>query len=126
MRDGSARSRHASSSKGTGALMQRFDGLDTLPDPIPASTVAIGTFDGIHLGHQAIIGTAVADAVEDARPSIVFTFDRHPADLLAPNRAPDYLTTPAQRSQFISDLGVDSLVDATFDRALAQLSPAEF
>jgi riboflavin kinase/FMN adenylyltransferase len=57
---------------------------------------------------------------------VVFTFDRHPAELLAPERAPEYLTTPNQRNQLVAELGVDDLVVAVFDRALAGLSPDEF
>jgi len=106
--------------------MNVFDGLGTLTDPITSSTVAIGVFDGIHVGHQAIIKEAVADAHSHDRRAVVFTFDRHPAELLAPDRAPDYLATPEQRSQLIADLGVDDLVVAAFDRALAGLSPEEF
>lgn len=106
--------------------MKLFDGLDMLAEPLRASTVAIGTFDGIHVGHQAIICAAVQDAAAHHRQSLVFTFDRHPADLLAPDRAPDYLTTPLQRNRYVADLGVDGLVVAKFDRALANLSPDAF
>ena len=103
-----------------------FEGLESLPLPFAASTVAIGTFDGIHVGHQAIISAAVRDAERFKRPSVVFTFDRHPADLLAPDRAPGYLTTPEQRNACIAELGVESLVVATFDRSLAGLAPDAF
>ena len=102
------------------------EGLDRLQEPFAASTVAIGTFDGIHIGHQAIIRTAVADAAANRRTSVVFTFDRHPAELLAPERAPAYLTTPAQRNRIVAALGVDALVVAVFDRALAELSAGAF
>jgi riboflavin kinase/FMN adenylyltransferase len=106
--------------------MKLFHGLETLGEPPVPATVAIGTFDGIHVGHQAIIRTAVEDATAHRRISLVFTFDRHPADLLAPGRAPDYVTTPAQRNEVIEELGVDGLVVAAFDHALAQLTPDEF
>ncbi len=106
--------------------MIRYDGLETVIRPFARSTVAIGTFDGIHLGHQAIIRTAIRDAHTHQRPSVVFTFDRHPSELLAPDRAPDYLTTPQQRNRYMEELGIDALVVATFDRALADLSPDNF
>ena len=106
--------------------MKVFDGIDTLPKPFATSTVAIGTFDGIHIGHQEIIRTAVRDARSHGRTALVFTFDRHPADLLAPDRAPLYITTPSQRSRLIAGLGADGLVIARFDAALAQLSPDAF
>ena len=106
--------------------MKLFEGLESLAEPFTESTVAIGTFDGIHVGHQAIIRTAVANAAEFNRPSLVFTFDRHPAELLAPERAPEYLTTPEQRNRLVADLGVDGLVVAAFDRALSEQSPDQF
>lgn len=106
--------------------MKLFEGLESLTTPFRSSTVAIGTFDGIHVGHQAIIRTAVADAAAHDRPSLVFTFDRHPADLLAPDRAPDYLTTPDQRNRYVADLGVDALIVARFTHELAALSPRAF
>lgn len=106
--------------------MKVYEGLETLPAPFTRSSVAIGVFDGIHVGHQAIIRTAVEDARARNCPAFVFTFDRHPEELLAPDRAPDYLTTPMQRNHLIADLGVDALIVAQFDHALAQLTPDRF
>ncbi len=106
--------------------MNVYDGLEAVTTPFPASSVAIGTFDGVHVGHQAIIRAAVADAQRHARPALVFTFDRHPAELFAPEHAPALLTTPEQRNTLIAELGVDGLVIAHFDTALAQLSPDDF
>ncbi len=106
--------------------MNVYDGLEAVRTPFAASSVAIGTFDGVHVGHQAIIRAAVEDARRHARPALVFTFDRHPAELFAPSRAPALLTTPEQRNQQIAELGVDGLVIAHFDTALAQLSPDDF
>lgn len=106
--------------------MNVYDGLDAVTTPFPASSVAIGTFDGVHVGHQAIIRAAVADARRHARPALVFTFDRHPAELFAPAHAPALLTTPEQRNDLIAHLGVNGLVVAHFDSVLAQLSPDDF
>ncbi len=106
--------------------MKLFDGLETLSEPLSDTTVAIGTFDGIHVGHQAIIRAAAQDAFANSRRSLVFTFDRHPAELLAPDRAPDHITTPAQRNRYVAELGIDGLVVAKFDRQLADLSPDAF
>lgn len=106
--------------------MKVFEGLETLVAPFAEASVAIGTFDGVHLGHQAIIRRAVEDAHAHSRPALVFTFDRHPAELLAPERAPGLLTTPPQRNALIATLGVDALVIAHFDKALSELSPDAF
>lgn len=106
--------------------MKLFEGLETITAPFAESTVAIGTFDGVHIGHQAIVRTAVEDAHAHQRPALVFTFDRHPAELLRPDRAPHYLTTPAQRNRLMAELGADGLVIARFDLALSQLAPDDF
>ena len=106
--------------------MQVFEGLETVTTPFAASTVAIGTFDGVHLGHKAIIQRAVADARQHNRPALVFTFDRHPIELFAPTRAPDLITPPPQRNELIAELGADALVIARFDQALAQTAPDDF
>lgn len=103
-----------------------FEGLETLLTPFPRSTVAIGTFDGVHIGHQTVIRAAVEDARAHERPALVFTFDRHPQELLAPERAPHYLTTPAQRTRLIAQLDADGLVVARFDTRLSELSPETF
>ena len=107
-------------------MMKVYDGLDAVTVPFPASSVAIGTFDGVHVGHQAIIRTAVEDARRHDRPALVFTFDRHPIEFFAPERAPALITTPPQRHELIADLGADGLVIARFDVELAELSPDAF
>lgn len=106
--------------------MNVFEGLETLPQPYTASSLAIGTFDGVHAGHQAIIRTAVEDGHANGRPALVLTFDRHPSELLAPDRVPGLLTTPDQRNRCIAELGADALVILRFDRSLAQLTPDRF
>ena len=106
--------------------MNVYEGLESVPASFAHTTVAIGTFDGIHVGHQAIVRTAVEDARAHGRPALVFTFDRHPAELLAPERAPAYLTTPEQRDRLIAELDADALVIAHFDAAFSQMSPDLF
>lgn len=106
--------------------MKAYEGLETIAVPFRNSTVAIGTFDGVHCGHREIIITAVADARRHNRPALVFTFDRHPTAYFAPERTPGLLTTPEQRNRLISDLGVDALVVARFDFTLAALTPDVF
>ncbi|MCX6380352.1 MAG: bifunctional riboflavin kinase/FAD synthetase [Armatimonadetes bacterium] len=101
-------------------------GLSAITQAFPASTVAIGTFDGVHIGHQAIVRTAIEDAQRHQRPALIFTFDRHPAELIAPERVPGYLTTPSQRIRLLSELNPSSVIIAHFDMALSQLSPDDF
>lgn len=106
--------------------MNVYNGLEALIQPFARATVAVGTFDGVHRGHQAIIRMAVDDARAANRPAIVFTFDRHPYELLAPDRVPGYLTTPAQRLPLIALQGTDELMIARFNTELASLTAEEF
>jgi len=93
------------------------------PVPLQAGTAAcIGAFDGLHLGHQALLQHARA-----LQPRVALvTFDPHPARVLAPERAPPLLQSPGQRARVSAALGVDSLVLLPFDRELAATSPAAF
>lgn len=106
--------------------MEVWRGLGAVRQPFEASTVAIGVFDGIHLGHQELIKAAVEDARRAGRPAIVFTFDRHPAELIDAVHAPPSITSPAQREALISRTGADHLVVARFDDRFRNLSPEAF
>lgn len=88
------------------------------------SVVCIGTFDGVHRGHQALIRRAVARASELECPSVVVTFDRHPAATLAPERVPLSVSTMGDNLSAFSELGVAVCVVLPFDRELAEM-PAE-
>ncbi len=88
----------------------------------PNTAACIGAFDGMHLGHQALIARARACAPEVA----VVTFEPRPVDLLAPDRAPARLQLPRQRARVCRDLGVDTLVVLGFDREVSRMSPAQF
>lgn len=93
------------------------------PQPLPPGTAAcMGAFDGLHRGHQALLQRARAVGEHLA----LITFDPHPVQVLAPERAPRLLHTPTQRERIAESLGVDHLVLLPFDRAMAQLSPADF
>jgi riboflavin kinase / FMN adenylyltransferase len=91
-----------------------------------APSVALGNFDGVHLGHQEIIRQTVKTAHGKGREAIVYTFDPHPRLVL--NKAPDIprITTPRERADILEYLGVDVLILAEFTREFAQLSPEEF
>jgi len=106
--------------------MRVWDGLESVRTPFPAATLAIGTFDGMHRGHQALIGAAVEDAKKENRESVVFTFNRHPSELVSPDRVPGYLTTPRQKLAPLESLNVDNLVVANFDERFRSLSPEAF
>ena len=94
-----------------------------LPGPL---FIAIGVFDGVHLGHQAVISTSARHAKEAGGTPVVVTFDPHPAKILRPEEAPRLLTATQHKIALIRDLGVDHLLVITFDREFANTSPGEF
>lgn len=87
---------------------------------------AIGVFDGVHLGHQAVISTSARHAKEAGGTSVVITFDPHPAKVLRPQEAPRLLTATQHKIALIRDLGVSHLLVITFDREFANTPPEEF
>jgi riboflavin kinase / FMN adenylyltransferase len=105
--------------------MKRFRSLAELPEG-PGRAVAIGAFDGVHLGHQAIIGRAVELARENGLVSTVLTFDPIPAIVLRPNLVLDVLTGPGCKADLIERLGVDELVTLSFTRALSLVRADRF
>lgn len=88
--------------------------------------LSIGNFDGVHRGHQQMLHALVAAAREAAVPAVVMTFEPHPLNLLAPDRAPPRLTTPERKAELIAWCGVDCLVQYPTDAALLQLTPRAF
>jgi len=86
--------------------------------------VAIGVFDGVHLGHQQVIRQAVADAEKQEALAVVVTFDRHPKAVVAPEKTPPFIYRIPQRLGAIGSLGVDATWLIPFDRAFSLL-PAE-
>jgi riboflavin kinase/FMN adenylyltransferase len=88
--------------------------------------LALGTFDGVHAGHRAVIGRAVELAAERGLTSAVVTFDRHPLAIIDPARVPRLLTSNEEKVRLIDELGPDELIMLPFDEQLAALEPAEF
>ena len=92
----------------------------------PGAVVTLGNFDGIHLGHQALIDGAVADGKRLAIPSVVLTFEPHPLRVLAPERAPKMLLSHKDKMQLLQALGVDVVVIQNFDLSFAKLAAEDF
>lgn len=90
------------------------------------SLVTIGAFDGIHLGHQHLIGQLVAQAQAQGRLAGLVTFYPHPATVLASQRVFPYLTTPGEKAVLLEQLGLDWITILNFDRQLAALPPSAF
>ncbi len=105
-------------------MLLRLDG-GSLP-PLPAPAVAVGNFDGVHLGHQALVAATRAAAASRQGSSVVLTFDPHPAAVIAPDRAPARLASLGQKVDTLTALGVDAVVVLPFDRAWAEVEASDF
>lgn len=88
--------------------------------------ITIGSFDGIHLGHQKIIKNLVQGAKRTGSSSIVITFFPHPAAYLRDIKDPYYLSSPEEKDRILSDLGVNSILTVHFDHSISRLSPQDF
>jgi riboflavin kinase/FMN adenylyltransferase len=88
--------------------------------------LAIGVFDGIHLGHQAIIRQTIADARAQNALALVLTFDRHPNAVVAPDREPSLIYTLPQKLRAIATLGADAALVIPFDLAFSRQTGREF
>ncbi len=105
-------------------IRNRLDELPALGVPLH---LALGMFDGVHVGHQTVIARAVAAAASRGGLAGVMTFDPHPARLLAPGQAPSaVLTTLPHKAKIIEDLGIGLFVALRFDAALAGLAAEDF
>jgi riboflavin kinase/FMN adenylyltransferase len=104
----------------------RWRGIDDTPGEWGRSVVTIGVFDGVHRGHQAIIGEAVRRAAELGIRSVVVTFDPHPAAVVRPGGPPPVLTPLRRKAELLEELGVDGLCVLPFTTEFSKLGPEEF
>jgi riboflavin kinase/FMN adenylyltransferase len=88
--------------------------------------LAIGVFDGVHLGHQRVISRAREDARAAGGSAVALTFDPHPMRVLAPERAPPLLTSTPHKLRLIEALGVDACLVLSFDKPFSLTPPAKF
>jgi riboflavin kinase/FMN adenylyltransferase len=106
--------------------MRIFRGLDRYPADAPPSVVAQGTFDGIHLGHQAVIRTAVERAKALSVQAVALTFDPLPVAVLRPAEAPLEILPLERRLEQIADLGADVALVIPFTREFSEVEAAAF
>ncbi|MEN3745588.1 bifunctional riboflavin kinase/FAD synthetase [Sphingomonas sp. HF-S3] len=106
--------------------MERLDGSSMVPAHLRGGVVALGNFDGFHLGHQAVVARAVSRARERGVPAIVATFDPHPRRYFQPDTPPFRLTTLDQRQRLFAAAGAQAMLVFAFDSALASLSAEAF
>ena len=106
--------------------MRTYVGIDALTRSERGLALAIGTFDGVHVGHRALISKAMHRADAEGWDAGVLTWDRHPAQTLRPDKAPPLLTAPARKAELIESLGVDVLVVLPFDEEFSHISAEDF
>lgn len=100
--------------------------LDSIDGLLTRSAVTIGMFDGVHLGHRALLNALMEEAKRIEGQSVALTFDTHPAQTVRPEHAPKFICTLEQRIAILEATGADVIVVAKFDEALAGMSPREF
>ncbi len=106
--------------------MQRWRGLEATPADVGRTVVTIGMYDGVHRGHQKLIGAAVARAQAMGRPSLLLTFDPHPAEVVRPGAHPAILTAMDRKAELVAGLGVDAMCVLPFTEEFMRLAPESF
>jgi riboflavin kinase/FMN adenylyltransferase len=106
--------------------MTRVNGQDQIEGALRGAIIALGNFDGFHLGHQAVAGRAMAIARELGAPAIIATFDPHPVRHFQPDAPPFRLTTLDQRERLFTAAGADAMMVYHFDGELAAVTASDF
>lgn len=106
--------------------MQLWRGMTDVPGDWGRSAVTIGSYDGVHRGHQVIIGRTVARARELGVSAVVVTFEPHPMEVVRPGSHPALLSPQPRRAELMAGLGVDAVLVLPFTKEFSRLSPAEF
>jgi riboflavin kinase / FMN adenylyltransferase len=104
----------------------RLSALNPMPDALRGAIIALGNFDGFHLGHQAVAGEAIAQAKAAGKPAIIATFDPHPVRFFAPHIPWFRLTTLEQRQRLFAEAGADAMLVFDFDAELAATTAEDF
>jgi len=107
----------------SGAGAARSTGL---PPDVEGTVVTVGTFDGVHLGHVAVLDEIADRARRRGLHSVLLTFDRHPLTVVRPGAAPGLLTTPDEKKEILTQNGPDYVAFLPFTRRLSRLSPEDF
>jgi riboflavin kinase / FMN adenylyltransferase len=104
----------------------RWRGLEATPGDLGRTVVTVGMYDGVHRGHQQLIGTAVSRARAMRRPCLLLTFDPHPAEVVRPGSHPAILTSLDRKAELVAELGVDAMCVLPFTEEFSRLSPETF
>ncbi|SEL86427.1 riboflavin kinase / FMN adenylyltransferase [Blastococcus sp. DSM 46786] len=106
--------------------MLRWRGLESTPGDLGRTVVTVGMYDGVHRGHQKLIGAAVARARAMRRPCLLLTFDPHPAEVVRPGSHPAILTSLDRKAELVAELGVDAMCVLPFTAEFMKLPPETF
>jgi len=106
--------------------MRLFRSLDDVPADFGPCALTIGNFDGVHFGHRSILKQVVALASARGWKPAVLTFDPHPTQVVAPDRTPVLLTSPAHRAELMEEEGIAEVLILPFTSEVARLSPEDF
>ena len=104
----------------------RLSNLKDLPEDYHGGVIAIGNFDGVHRGHQAVLQEALSFAKDKGKPAIVYTFEPHPRSYFNPQQPVDRLTPAAEKAEIFKLMGFDAVVEQEFDAEFANLSADDF
>jgi len=106
--------------------MRIIRGTKNITDPIPYPVMAIGNFDGVHVGHQTLFRKAAELALAHKGTSIAFTFEPHPLKIIAPEKVPPMLTYFKKKMELIESFGINMVICADFTRKFADQQPRDF
>jgi riboflavin kinase/FMN adenylyltransferase len=107
-------------------MLKLYRSLEEFPSDFGPCVVTIGNFDGVHRGHRMILDLATATAKKHGWRTATLTFDPHPLQVVAPERAPQVMTTIERRRELLEEIGMDAMVVLPFTLAFSQQSPEEF
>jgi riboflavin kinase/FMN adenylyltransferase len=117
---------HGDAAGSRGNAFAVFRSLREIPAGFGPTVAAVGNFDGVHLGHCAILGAAAAEARATGARSVAVTFNPHPEQFLRPAKAPKLITPLPERLRLLAETGLDAVMVLEFNAVLAALSPREF
>jgi riboflavin kinase/FMN adenylyltransferase len=106
--------------------MKIFEGIEHIDIPLKNTVVTIGNFDGVHIGHQALLHTVVERADRIGGTPVALTFDPHPMRVLSANGHPPLITLKEQKSELIARTGIEILIQIPFTREFASISARSF
>lgn len=109
-----------------GGTISRIDDFSAIPGKFRGGVAAIGNFDGIHRGHQAVLSKALEIAERENRPALVLTFEPHPRTVFRPESPLDRLTPAPVKARILEALGFDAVVEQEFSRDFAAIGSGDF